>query len=174
MCNTRHTWARFTRFLSDSLYLSDPLKVVRLKQADTWFTSDYVDAPRATVWPFLSLAVIVPTIVDSPKGSEAIKRILFSPIKGRMFKQSDSGSLQQELMMHSDYPSLWKHPICNCVEGHRITVVPSYKPPPLVYCVCRSFFVMLARCSLCILTLFYTRKQLTRYSIPRVWTTYST
>lgn len=111
MCNTRHMWARFTRFLSDSLYLSDPLKVVRLKQADTWFTSDYVDAPRTTVWPFLSLAVIVPTTVDSPKGSEAIKRILFSPIKGRLFKQSDSGRLQQELMMHSDYPSLWKQSV---------------------------------------------------------------
>lgn len=89
---------------------------------------------------------------------------------------SCSNSLIQEACSRNWWCILTTHHYGNIqsVITHRITVVPSYNPPPLVYCVCRSFFVMLARCSLCILTLFYTRKRLTRYSIPRVWTTYST
>lgn len=50
--------AQFTRFGSHSLYLSEPLKAVRLKQANTWFTSDYVDAPHATAPPFLSFLLM--------------------------------------------------------------------------------------------------------------------
>lgn len=68
---------------------------------------------------------------------------------------------KRESMIQYDLPSTWKHPICKYtifkeIKGSRLPR-PSYYLWPLVYCVCRSFFVMLARCSLCILPLFYTR-----------------
>lgn len=88
-----------------------------LKQADTWFTSDYVDAPRATVWPFLSFFLVILTIVDSLEGTKLSKESSLAWIR-----VSCSNSLIQEpgigwcILTTQHNENIL---ICNFVEGHK-------------------------------------------------------